>query len=381
MQIVKHVVITGASGYVGKHLLHSFLKNDHKTPLSAVDDGNDIDNDETAVVQYSVHALYGSHANFEKAVQDYAALKRKESGDDDKRVTCEIKTYSLDLTDSDAIHAWIESDMQSVQVVDVCIHLAAMSNPGQCQTHPELAQWVNTPKHFFAALREHKRCRSVIALSTDHVYPGTNPPYKEEGDENEQSLKPINMYGFTKYEMERYLLSLSSSIDTSSTEQTTSPCRVILLRSSIILGPKSPIALEQSKSTFLHFIASRKDQETLFWTDEKRNVICVGDVVAVIRFFVDNNNFSNDRGEVYNMGGPESLSRFDMAKAVFEYFGYCGQYLVPKEKGQEQAQNPSQGPPSPLDISMDSTSLQSVTGLQFSGLTDMIKVTFAEESI
>ena len=344
MQIVKHIVLTGASGYVGKHLLHSFM--------SSKDTGG------TAPYQYHVYALYRSDPKFQESI---AALNSKGSG-------TMITVFSLDLQDSDAVDRWLQNEMGPVKRVDACIHLAALSNPGKCQADPDSAMAINVPKHFFTALQKQKQCQSFIALSTDHVYPGTHPPYKEDGGE---SLTPINVYGSTKYKMEKFLLSLTRNTDI--------PCRSILLRSSIILGP-SPPGME-SKSTFLHFIASRKEQETTFWTDEKRNVIWVGDVVKVIRFFVDHEDNVVRSGEIYNTGGPDSVSRFDMAKAVFDYFSYDDKYLIPQEKGQERAQNPSAGSPSPLDISMDTKKLQASTRLQFTRLNDIIKFTFAEAKI
>ena len=348
MQVVKHVVVTGASGYLGKHLMQSFFTN--RSPLSS-DKGN--------VIQYQIYALYGSHPDFDVSVQDYAT-----SYEDDDKLCCQVKAFSLNLTDSNAVDAWLEKDLGHVDVVDVCIHLAAMSNPGKCQADPAMAFRTNVPKHFFTALLENRKCSSIIALSTDHVYPGTNPPYTDE----DVPLDPINTYGRTKYDMERFLLSLSRDHDQKA------PCRVILLRSSIILGSKGPIAVDHSKATFLHFVASRKDQETFFWTDEKRNVIWVNDVVAVIRWYVDNPGSS---GGVYNMGGPQSVSRLDMAQAVFDYYGYDTTYLVAQEKGHGQAQNPNQGAPSPLDLTMDSSRLEQATNMKFSPLKDIVKSTFS----
>lgn len=398
MPLVKHIVLTGASGFLGKHLLHSFLTNDYyNTPRPLRIES---DNKEQQAIQYKIHALYGgSHPNFDQAVKDYAATVAAMKVEDDPKanqphppIFCVIQTYSLDLTDPKAIDTWLQSDevMKQVDCIHACVHMAAVSNPGSCQANPEFARSVNIPKHFFNAICEQKHCRCIIALSTDHVYPGTNPPYREEedrqrggiGEEEKVICKPINMYGSTKYEMERFLLSISSSTSNNTNTAEVNRydgCRVILLRSSIILGPTGPIALKHSKSTFLHFIATRKDEETLFWTDEKRNVIWVGDVVAVIRWFIDDNDdekSSSRSSGVYNMGGPQSLSRFEMAQAVFDHLGYDPRYVVAKEKGQKEAQNPSQGAPSPLDISMDSTKLYSLTQIKFSGFTDILKSTF-----
>eukprot|EP00544_Gedaniella_sp_CCMP2646_P009162 CAMPEP_0202502336 /NCGR_PEP_ID=MMETSP1361-20130828/38686_1 /ASSEMBLY_ACC=CAM_ASM_000849 /TAXON_ID=210615 /ORGANISM="Staurosira complex sp., Strain CCMP2646" /LENGTH=52 /DNA_ID=CAMNT_0049135329 /DNA_START=183 /DNA_END=338 /DNA_ORIENTATION=+ len=51
------------------------------------------------------------------------------------------------------------------------------------------------------------------------------------------------------------------------------------------------------------------------------------------------------------MGGKERVSRYNMAKSVFQRFDYDTQCLVAKEK----ASLPAFAVASPLDISMDST--------------------------
>mmetsp|Transcript_7473 Transcript_7473/g.9727 ORF Transcript_7473/g.9727 Transcript_7473/m.9727 type:complete len:345 (-) Transcript_7473:331-1365(-) len=338
----KYLVLTGSSGFLGKHLLHSFLSE--KSSLTKTQQQGPL---------YRIYALYNSHTDFEKIVQDYAEQFKDTT-------LCEIIAFSLDLTDSNAINKWLKQEMSNVDVVDACIHLAAMANPNSCQSDPDLARSVNIPRIFFEALISEKKCPKIIALSTDHVYSGTNPPYVEE--EEDQVLRPINVYGESKYEMEKYILGKHG------------PRLAICLRSSIILGTKAPIAQDSSHSTFLQFCATRKDQETTFWSDECRNVIWVGDTVAVLRWFADNTNDENHNGGVYNMGGPESVSRLDMAKAVFHHFGYDTKYLVAQEK-KTQPQIAG-GTPSPLDISMDSTRLQSQTKLAFATMDEIVEASF-----
>ena len=330
--ICKHLVLTGSSGFLGKHLLHSFLTS------SSPEDN----------IHYKIHTLYNSHADFDQLVATFVSdLKDIPS--------CSIVPYALDFTNSLAIDTWLEKELPQIPVIDCCIHVAALANPGQCEKNPELAEKVNVPSAFFDALTQKKNCQKIIALSTDHVY---NQPCLEQDIEN-LDLQPINVYGRTKLAMEQYLMGPKG------------PPQVICLRSSIILGRKTPIAPESSHSTFLHFCASRDGQETTFWSDEMRNVIWVEDVIASIRWLVDHDI---PKKSVFNMGGPNSVSRLDMAKAVFEHFLYDTKWLISKEKMKESPA--AGGAPSPLDISMDSSRLQKLVGRSFADLEAVIRETF-----
>jgi hypothetical protein len=115
----------------------------------------------------------------------------------------QVDVENLDLTDPTAIQKWFDS--HSV-IPDICIHTAALSSPGVCQEDPESAMKINVPKHFFDALFAQNKHLTIIALSTDQVYEGTNPPYKDADSLQEQPPQPCNVYGNSKLEMEQELL-------------------------------------------------------------------------------------------------------------------------------------------------------------------------------
>ena len=158
--------------------------------------------------------------------------------------------------------------------------------------------------------------------------------------------------------MEEYLLQKQKQ---HKQQQQKSSSMLFALRSSIMLGPKAPIQPNGVHGTFLDFVKSRgeNNQETTFFTNEFRNVVRVDFVLQTIndiitkRIVMDNDNTCNTAADpmpvVFNMGGPESVSRMDMAKAVFTKFGYDHKLLLPTKQT---------SPLSPLDISMDSSFLQ-----------------------
>ena len=202
-----------------------------------------------------------------------------------------------------------------------------------------------------------------------------NPPFIET-----DVATPCNTYARSKLEMENYLLEKKKD---------NGHLSVALLRSSIILGPRAPFL--SAHDTFLHFCESRgKDpKETTFYTDERRSVVSVFDVVDTIKWFVA--NISATRTEstcpspsqnvdgVYNMGGPDSISRYDMAAAVFDHFGYDkNKFLIAAEKKNQPQQA---GVASPLDITMNSQKVYDMTGLtSFKSLRDMVVGTLSSSS-
>jgi dTDP-4-dehydrorhamnose reductase len=337
---MKRIAITGASGYLGQHLLNAYLTDPPRTTLLAADDGTN-----RTSFDYHIYALYRSAQGFPDAVKAIPFASH---------VTVTIGC--LDLTDSEQVSQWVERHSD----LDVCIHAAAMSSPKLCQEQADAARACNVPTAFFDALRKHSV--KIIALSTDQVYDGTQPPYRET-----DSTGPCNVYGQSKLEMEEYILSINDERGHDSSQS-----GVTVLRSSIMLGSKAPILPSIAHGTFLHFCQSREGAETEFYTDERRSVVAVADVVAVIQCLVVNDNATT--AGIFNLGGPQSVSRLEMAEAVFSYSGYDKRYLIAKEKVALKDPPPI---PSPLDISMDNSKITELTQRNFQVLEEMVRATFS----
>lgn len=246
-----NIVLTGASGYLGQHILHSFLTTEEESSSNS--------NNDNIPVQYHIYALYGSCPNFPDAVQQSIASSSSNIGRSGI-VTFDVE--SVDLTNEASLEEWF-SQLPENMSIDVCIHTAAMSSPRLCQDQPEMARKINVPTIFFDSLMKKKGCNRIIALSTDQVYDGKQQhrndaatPYTEQS-----KAEAINVYGQTKLQMEDYLLNKVNPLMVAT-----------LLRSSILLGPRAPFLPEVAHGTFLHFIASRENQDTTFYTDECRNV-------------------------------------------------------------------------------------------------------------
>lgn len=225
--------------------------------------------------------------------------------------------------------------------MDAVINCIAISEPAACERDPSKARSVNIPIHLLDALNQYKsrtdREPLLIFLSTDQVYDGSHAFWLEE-----DPTEPINAYGRSKLEAER--------------EIRTRWQRHVILRSSIIYGPGLPI----KRSLFLQFAdeALRSKQPTIFFEDEWRCPIYVQDIVEICRRLVDRSIGGRCPYGTFNMGGPQRLSRVDMARYLANYRGWDPLNIVPVPRDSVVRSTRS-----PADISMDSTAL--ATGLGF----------------
>lgn len=253
--------------------------------------------------------------------------------------------YTIDMADSVALGALIRKVRP-----DVVVHAAAISSPRTCENDVERCMAVNAP----IALIEHLPKQSaVVFLSTDQVYDGANPPYVEAPD----NTAPVNAYGRSKLAFEKAL-----------TAQL--PKRHVILRSSLIIGPPPPRRCNKPRS-FLQDCARMlsSPEGGDFFSNEMRSAVAVDDVTAIITWAVEGGAIAHPG--LYNMGGPGSLSRVDIASAVAAHL------KLPLERVRSKPR-PAGGPvQSPLDITMDSTLLQRVSDVPMRTLASTLPAAFA----
>lgn len=77
---------------------------------------------------------------------------------------------------------------------NVLIHAAAERHPDVIEKNPEGAQCLNVDATRFLAEQCARRGVKFIYVSTDYVFDGTDPPYRESSKPN-----PLNAYGETKF--------------------------------------------------------------------------------------------------------------------------------------------------------------------------------------
>lgn len=235
---------------------------------------------------------------------------------------------------------------------DVIVNCAALSVPRVCETDPTAAMAINVPSSVVKWLSNFGDSVLLIHLSTDQVYEGAKSFYKEEDE-----AFPVNVYGKSKVAAEQFISANCSNY--------------AILRSSIIYGPQtiSPIA----KSLPIQWIDSvlLKGAEVEFFHDEFRCPVFVKDVVDVILTL--SKKWISDEEQMkllLNVGGPDRLSRLQMAEAVATVKGYDTSLLKPVS-----ASSVNRGVNSPADISMDISKLSQTLGIKPTPYLDGVRLT------
>jgi dTDP-4-dehydrorhamnose reductase len=110
-----------------------------------------------------------------------------------------------------------------------------------------------------------------------------------------------------------------------------------------------------------------------FFSDEYRSAIYVADLASAVQFFLTEAPEAA-LGQTYNAGGPERLSRAEMAVAIAKH---CGMDASVVDVAKSAAV--TRTAPSPLDISMDSSKLCAVLPFQPQSFAKALQYTLAEQ--
>lgn len=104
----------------------------------------------------------------------------------------------LAAADEDAVRRFVQAAQP-----DVLLHLAALSDTGYCQQHPEGSRRANVQLPVWMAHAAQDTGAKLVAFSSDQVYAGVT----QEGPLPETlSLSPANTYGCHKLEAEQRVL-------------------------------------------------------------------------------------------------------------------------------------------------------------------------------
>ncbi|KAL6513588.1 hypothetical protein OROGR_021074 [Orobanche gracilis] len=319
MSSKKRVLIVGGTGYLGQHLLRSFACNlESRFPL----------------------ALAFTHRSTPPPPVLLSAMH-------------EALPFYVDLSTGDGLSAISNA---FGQVPDVVINCAALSVPRVCEMDQEAAMSINVPTALVKWLSSFGEGTLLIHLSTDQVYDGTKSFYKEEDE-----TVPVNVYGKSKVEAERYI---------------SASCRSFaILRSSVIYGPQtiSPVP----KSLPIQWMDSllSRGEALGFFHDEFRCPVFVKDLVAVIQILTTQwISEAKQMRLVLNVGGPDRVSRVQMAQAVAHVRGYSASLIK-----SVSASTVDRGVKSPSDISMDISKLIQTTGISPTPYTEGVRLTLEEE--
>lgn len=277
---------------------------------------------------------------------------------------------------------------------DIILHFAALSSPVACHKDPAFARLVNAPSHLVDAVKRDVPNALFVFASTDMVYDGEHPPYTVSTADGKSYHPPqaVNVYGATKRAMEELVSQLRYGVS---------------LRLSNMIG--APFVYQAGGEKFLQFLSSQLQRRNVIGLkhDEVRSFVYVDDVVQVVSLLIQRYVRSTpDATEsqllsetVLNMGGPQPLSRLELA----QLFSRTQQVPLTVTEDEETAKQtkvnssadtwvvhvlPSASPidtngldwstivslplRSPRNIAMDSSATEAAFGFAFTKLEDVI---------
>ena len=207
----------------------------------------------------------------------------------------------LDVTSEADVETYIEN----VQP-DVILHLAAISDTGYCEEHPEESYLVNVVSVENLAKAAAKYNAKLVFFSSDQVYNGN----LETGLLSEEIIvSPENHYGRHKLLAE---------------ERASSICEnCVALRATWMYDVQRP-GMKTHNNFVLNMAAAKNNNTPLrFATREYRGITWIGEVVRNIPYTFDL------PGGVYNFGAENLSNTYDTALAYAKMIGCPEELIVP----------------------------------------------------
>lgn len=227
-----------------------------------------------------------------------------------------VTLVKADLTDFEETKR-LFSEIQPAAV----IHTAALSSPNFCQTHPDESHQINVTASCHLAGLSADYAIPCAFTSTDLVFDGLTPPYKET-----DPVSPVSYYGEQKVEAERGMLERYP--------------RVAVCRMPLMFGSSGG-----APSFIQGFIkALREGKELNLFADEFRTPVSATTAAGGLLFALE-----NVEGLIH-LGGKQRVSRYDFGRLMAEVLE------LPQEKLKSCSQKdvPMAAPRSP-DVSLDSS--------------------------
>ena len=156
------------------------------------------------------------------------------------------------------------------------IHSAAAAKPDFCEVHPVVSSNINVTASSLVARRCEERNIPCVFISTDLVFDGLNPPYRED-----DPVSPVCEYGKQKVLAEENMLG--------------SCTKAVVVRLPLMFGPAGP-----GVTSFIQpLIRSMfEGTELHLFTDEFRTPVSAGSAAEGV-FKVMNRS-----GEIFHLGDP-----------------------------------------------------------------------------
>ena len=213
---------------------------------------------------------------------------------------------------------------------EALVHCAAFRSPDFCERERALAKGLNTQVPADLAALAAARGARMVHISTDYVFSGAQPPYREE-----DPCAPVNYYGETKRAAEVAVLRAC-------------PGAVILRIPALYGEPPAPLTaplVDEGLAAAYAAGPTEVDAVTI------RYPTCTADVAAVVRFVL-----AEEWSGVLHVSAGTPYTRYEWACLVARLAGLETTHIHP---AQRDHQRPARRP---LDCHLDGGRLRAMGG-------------------
>ncbi|XP_044136788.1 methionine adenosyltransferase 2 subunit beta isoform X1 [Bufo gargarizans] len=210
---------------------------------------------------------------------------------------------SLNLLDTSAVKELVEEFKPHV-----IVHCAAERKPEIVENQPDLAALINVGASENLAKVAAAGGAFLIYISTDYVFDGTNPPYREDAMPN-----PLNLYGKTKLEGERVVLQNNEG--------------AAVLRVPVLYGDVEKI--EESAVTIMFDKVQNSNKSANMDNWLQRFPTYVKDVASVCLQLSERKLQDPSINGIFHWSGNEQMTKYEMACAMADVFNLPARHLRP----------------------------------------------------
>ena len=244
-----------------------------------------------------------------------------------------IPTQPLDVTNPRSIEAALDSTRARAVV-----HCAALADVDACERDPDAAQRANVGACEALARACAARDVRLVAVSTDQVFSGERPFWRESDE-----ARPASVYGRTKREGEQAALALCPG--------------AAVVRVALLIGAMHGRQPSASESVAW---ALREGRPLRLFTDQYRTPIDPESVASAVASLLHRH-----AGGLFHLGGPERLSRYELGMRVAALFGLASRAIQPVRQAELAGSAPRAA-----DASLDSSLARNTLGWEPRGLDD-----------
>ena len=182
---------------------------------------------------------------------------------------------------------------------DVVLNLAAMTSVDRCEVNPEVAEKINSGgvQNFLEVFGG-----MFIQISSDYVFNGKAGPYDEEDIPD-----PINVYGRTKLDSDKFVMQYQNSW--------------CIVRTNVVFDYS-----QHSEASFMKWVIDslQNDKQIRVVHDQWNNptwTYALADILGVI--------VEKESVGLYHYGGAEQINRLEFAKTIAKVFHLDDSLITP----------------------------------------------------